>query len=310
MWIKNRIAMKTRQLLALAGAFLFTIAGLTSCNKDDGTKKETDQVFGKLVISDENSPIQSIELTKDFEYIVTKKPAQTKSDSELDLNDVWVYGNFTIVDGWYFLQGFGKIAIDLLSGGAAEVSIDTGDWDDKVHASLASTVNKTEIDRSLCRHWVIDQTDFLLSYNEIPLLHLNSAGCDFSKWHKAILQWFKFTGNKNEEQQMDRECTGLIFTESGTYAVLFDNGKVNVGSWNWENSKDGSLKCDWSNQYKSFFKDYRFQGSLVVDVKEGDPATCTIVRSFEGEMDQYKLFSGYSSHGMKTSLTYTLKEYK
>lgn len=300
--------MKTRQLLALASAILFSIAGLTSCNKDNGGK-EADQVLGKYEITDASSPIQSIELTKDGEYIVTKRPARTKASEDLDLNDVWVYGNFTFVDGTYFLQGFGKIVIDFLTGGAAEISINTGDWDDKVHANLASSVHKTEIDRSLCRHWVIDQTDFLLSYNEIPLLHLNSAGCDFSKWHKAISQWFKFSGDKDEEQAMDRKCTGLIFTESGTYAVLFDNGKVNVGSWDWENSKDGSLKCDWNNQYKSFFKDYRFHGSLVVDVQEGNPATCTIVRSFEGEMDQYKIFSGYSSHSMTTSLTYYLKEY-
>ena len=47
-----------------------------------------------------------------------------------------------------------------------------------------------------------------------------------------------------------------------------------------------------------------------MDVEEGDPATCTIVRSFDTTMERYKLFSGYTSHSMTTSLTYYLTEYK
>ncbi|MBO6063965.1 MAG: hypothetical protein J6P62_08320 [Bacteroidales bacterium] len=297
--------MKTRQLLALAGAFLFSIAALTSCNKENTTGKDAEQVLGKYEITDASSPIQSIELTKDGEYIVTKRPARTRSGEDLDLNDVWLYGNFTFVDGTYFLQGFGKIVIDFLTGGAAEISIDTGDWDDKVHANLASTVQETEINRELCRHWVFDRSYFSLSFSDLPFLNFgfDVDGCDFTKW-------FQKTGDEEGEQDLDKKCKGLIFTESGTYAVLFDNGKVNVGSWAWENKEDGSLKCEWNNQYQSFFKDYRFHGSLVVDVEEGDPATCTIVRSFDTTMERYKLFRGYSSHSMTTSLTYYLKEYK
>lgn len=296
--------MKTRHLLALASAILFSIAGLTSCNKDNGGK-EADQVLGKYEITDASSPIQSIELTKDGEYIVTKKPARTKSSEDLDLNDVWVYGNFTFVDGTYFLQGFGKIVIDFLSGGAAEVFIDAGGWDPfTVHANLASTVQETTINRDLCRHWVFEKSYFSLSFSDMPLLNIGFEvdGCNFAKW-------FQKTGDEEGEKELEKECKGIIFTESGTYAVLFDHGKVNVGSWAWDNSEDGSLKCEWNNQYQSFFKDYRFHGSLVVDVQEGNPATCTIVRSFDTTMERYKLFSGYSSHSMTTSLTYYLKEY-
>ncbi len=298
--------MKTRQWLALASAFLFSIAGLTSCNKDNGGKDAKDQVLGKYVITDASSPIQSIELTKDGEYIITKKPARTKSDSDLDLNDVWIYGDFSFADGIYFLQGFGKIVIDFLSGGTAEIDIEGGGWDPfKVQANLASTVQETKINQSLCRHWVFDKTYFSLSFSDLPFLDFSFDvdGCNFSKW-------FQKTGDSEGEKELDKECTGLIFTESGTYAVLFDNGKVNVGTWDWENSEEGSLKCEWSNQYQSFFKDYRFHGALTVDVEEGDPATCTIVRSFDTTMERYKLFSGYTSHSMTTSLTYCLKEYK
>ena len=268
--------------------------------------KNADEALGKYEISDASSPIQCIELTKDGEYIVTKNPAKTKSESDLDLNDVWVYGKFTFVDGAYILQGFGKIVIDLLSGGAAEILIDSGGWDPfTVHANLASTVQETTINRSLCRHWDFKKTYFSLSFSDLPFLDFSFElpGCDFSKW-------FEKTGDEEGEQELEKECTGLIFTESGTYAVLFDNGKVNVGSWAWDNSADGSLKCEWSNQYQSFFKDYRFHGSLIVDVLEEDPATCTIFRSFETTMERYKLFRGYVSHGMKTSLTYYLEESK
>ena len=290
-------------MLAVAGAILFSVLGLTSCNKDNGGK-DAGKMLGKYEISDASSPIKSIELTKDGEYIVTKNPARTRADENLDLDDVWLYGNFTFVDGTYVLQGFGKIVIDLIHGGAAEISIDSGGWDPfTVQANLASTVQETKINKDLCRHWVFDKTHFSLAYNDFTFLDFELAGCDFTKW-------FNDSGDEEGNGELEEECTGLIFTESGTYAVVFDNGKVNVGSWAWENSEDGSLKCEWNNQYQSMFKDYRFHGSLVVDVVEGDPDTCTIVHSFESSMEKYHFFTGPSVHSLKTTLTYYLTEYR
>ena len=294
--------MKARNFLALASALLIATAGLTSCNKDN--PKDGDRMLGKYEINDAKSPIKSIELTSAGEYIVTKNPAVTKAGEDLDLDDVWVYGNFTFVNGAYVLQGFGEVVINLLGDSKAEVSIDSGGWDPfTVNASIASTVKETKINKSLCRHWVFEKTHFSLAYNDISFLNFELAGCNFSRW-------LQDSGDQNANEDLDEECTGLIFTESGTYAVVYGNGKINVGSWAWENSEDGSLKCEWSTQYQSFFKDYRFQGSLVVDVEEGDPATCTVIRSFESTMERYHLFTGVSSHSLSTTLTYTLTEYK
>ena len=294
--------MKARNFLALASALLIATAGLTSCNKDN--PKDGDRMLGKYEINDAKSPIKSIELTSAGEYIVTKNPAVTKAGEDLDLDDVWVYGNFTFVNGAYVLQGFGQVIINLLGDSKAEVSIDSGGWDPfTVNASIASTVKETKINKSLCRHWVFEKTHFSLAYNDISFLNFELAGCNFSRW-------LQDSGDQNANENLDEECTGLIFTESGTYAVIYDNGKINVGSWSWENSEDGSLKCEWSTQYQSFFKDYRFQGSLVVDVEEGDPATCTIIRSFESTMEKYHLLTGVSSHSLSTTLTYYLTEYK
>lgn len=295
--------MKARKFLALASTLLIAVAGFTSCNKDN-PEKDGDRMLGKYEIQDAKSPVKSIELTSDGEYIVTKNPAVTKAGEDLDLDDVWVYGNFTFVNGAYVLQGFGQVIINLLGDSKAEVSIDSGGWDPfTVNASIASTVKETKINKNLCRHWVFEKTHFSLAYNDISFLNFELAGCNFSRW-------LQDSGDQNANENLDEECTGLIFTESGTYAVIYDNGKINVGSWSWENSEDGSLKCEWSTQYQSFFKDYRFQGSLVVDVEEGDPATCTIIRSFESTMEKYHLLTGVSSHSLSTTLTYYLTEYK
>ena len=294
--------MKARNFLALASALLIATAGLTSCNKDN--PKDGDRMLGKYEINDAKSPIKSIELTSAGEYIVTKNPAVTKAGEDLDLDDVWVYGNFTFVNGAYVLQGFGEVVINLLGDSKAEVSIDSGGWDPfTVNASIASTVKETKINKNLCRHWVFEKTHFSRAYNDLTFLDFELAGCNFSRW-------LQDSGDQNANEDLDEECTGLIFTESGTYAVVYGNGKINVGSWAWENSEDGSLKCEWSTQYQSFFKDYRFQGSLVVDVEEGDPATCTVIRSFESTMERYHLFTGVSSHSLSTTLTYYLTEYK
>lgn len=295
--------MNTRNIFTLASALLIAIIGLTSCDKDN-TGKNADRKIGKYEIKDASSPIKSIELTSGGEYIVTKNPAVTKADEKLDLDDVWAYGNFTFVNGAYVLQGFGQVVINLIGDSEARLTIDSGGLDPfSVEASIASTVQETKLNKSLCRHWVFDKTHFNLSFNEVTFLDFELGGCDFTRW-------FQDTGDQNGNENLDEQCTGLIFTESGTYAVVYDNGKINVGSWSWENSEDGSLKCEWSTQYQSFFKDYRFQGSLSVDVEEGNPATCTIVRSFESTMEKYHLFTGVSYHSLKTSLTYYLKEYK
>ena len=295
--------MKARKFLALASTLLIAVAGFTSCNKDN-PEKDGDRMLGKYEIQDAKSPVKSIELTSDGEYIVTKNPAVTKAGEDLDLDDVWVYGNFTFVNGAYVLQGFGQVIINLLGDSKAEVSIDSGGWDPfTVNASIAATVKETKINKNLCRHWVFEKTHFSLAYNDISFLNFELAGCNFSRW-------LQDSGDQNANENLDEECTGLIFTESGTYAVIYDNGKINVGSWSWENSEDGSLKCEWSTQYQSFFKDYRFQGSLIVDVEEGDPATCTIIRSFESTMEKYHLLTGVSSHSLSTTLTYYLTEYK
>ena len=294
--------MKARNFLALASALLIATAGLTSCNKDN--PKDGDRMLGKYEINDAKSPIKSIELTSAGEYIVTKNPAVTKAGEDMDLDDVWVYGNFTFVNGAYVLQGFGEVVINLLGDSKAEVSIDSGGWDPfTVNASIASTVKETKINKSLCRHWVFEKTHFSLAIDDVSYLNFELSGCNFSRW-------LQDSGDQNANENLDEECTGLIFTESGTYAVVYGDGKINVGSWAWENSEDGSLKCEWSTQYQSFFKDYRFQGSLVVDVEEGDPATCTVIRSFESSMEKYHLFTGVSSHSLSTTLTYTLTEYK
>ena len=294
--------MKARNFLALASALLIATAGLTSCNKDN--PKDGDRMLGKYEINDAKSPIKSIELTSAGEYIVTKNPAVTKAGEDLDLDDVWVYGNFTFVNGAYVLQGFGEVVINLLGDSKAEVSIDSGGWDPfTVNASIASTVKETKINKSLCRHWVFEKTHFSLAIDDVSYLNFELSGCNFSRW-------LQDSGDQNANENLDEECTGLIFSESGTYAVVYGDGKINVGSWAWENSEDGSLKCEWSTQYQSFFKDYRFQGSLVVDVEEGDPATCTVIRSFESSMEKYHLFTGVSSHSLSTTLTYTLTEYK
>ena len=131
--------MNARKLLALASAFLFVVAGLTSCNKDN-FGKDADKKLGKYEISDASSPIKSIELTRDGEYIITKNPAFTKSNDDLDLDDVWLYGNFTFVDGAYVLQGFGKIVIDLLRGGAAEIF--------RKGANIALIAERNKLDRA------------------------------------------------------------------------------------------------------------------------------------------------------------------
>ena len=132
--------MNAQRLLALSCAALLAFIRFTSCNKEN---KIGDQAVGKFEIQDKTSPISSIELTSGGEYIITKNVTPTKSD-DLDLSDVWVYGDFTFADGCYYLHGFGQIVINWLSDAKAEITIERGGFDPfTVQASLAATVKET-----------------------------------------------------------------------------------------------------------------------------------------------------------------------
>ena len=74
----------------------------TACSKDEKTGAFQ---TGKFEISQAGSPYAAIELTENGEYIVTKNAVSVKADADnADLDDVWLYGKFSYLDGRYILR--------------------------------------------------------------------------------------------------------------------------------------------------------------------------------------------------------------
>ena len=269
--------MELRHLFILAlGA---AAACLTSCKKDNGPAAVTDmeEAAGKYIITDKTSPLQSVELTRSGEYIITRNKAESKA-SEDNADDIWLFGKFTVKDGLYTLNGFGELLIESLGNGKFNLNIDSNEpWDRVVvSATAASSVVKTELNRRLCRHWTFEKTHFNLKVNDFQYVDFELPGCNFS-------QWIEKTQDQDGSNGLDEKVEGLVFTENGSLVILYDNSKINVGSWQWSNNADGTLSCNWDTQYSSTFKDYRFNGNMTVGFTEsqnGNADKCTIVRSY------------------------------
>ena len=265
----------------------------TACSKDEKTGAFQ---TGKFEISQAGSPYAAIELTENGEYIVTKNTVSVKADADnADLDDVWLYGKFSYLDGRYILRGFGELTVKDLGNGRFTLAVNpTVGQPVVVDAQLGTKIEQTRINNLLCRHWNLKDTKITLDLNGLKL-DLSSFG--------ALL---KLLGLDNSN--LSEDFDGLIITESGSYAVVYDGHKVNVGSWQWQNAADGSLVCNWDNSYASWFKDYHFSGATVVAVTEGEngaPDQLKVSEIFDSTLKKdYIIFSNYKTYNVTVEYTF------
>ena len=297
--------MKAQHSLLLAGLSLLAL--FTACDKSNPelTGDKNDAGVGKYVISDASSAYASIELTNTGEFIVTRNVAKTKADeNDYSPEDVWVFGSFNVKDGSYVLNGFGELIIKSLGNGKFTLNIVSDELSDPVvvTATAASTVVKTELDRRLCQHWVFEKTHVGFSYNGGAEIGLDLKAGNFTNWLKI---------NNDEEGvgELGATVEGLLFTETGSLVILYDNERINVGTWNGHINDDGSITSSWETGYASSFKDYRFNGDLNVSFvagENGEKDRCVIVNNYTSTYRKGLLGFFEKVVSVVVNLTYTL----
>ena len=213
-------------------------------------------------ISSGESDLSSIELTASGYYIVIKKTSRKLSSvngSSAGLFDsrfrsISTRSAKSIISGTYkktgngvyVLDGFGTIVIKGGDNNSISLDITTNNGNKvEVGAMKADQYESSTKTNALCRTWDLGKV----------LVHSPSGDLSYAN----MLDYLK--GEKHIEEEDDYP-TNIIFTQSGTYVVLYSNKELAVSTWAWENEATGRARYSWdySNIYSGDIIDIVFEG--------------------------------------------------
>ena len=115
---------------------------------------------------------------------------------------------------------------------------------------VVEKVSDSNLTQDLCRNWKI-------CYTHITLDGAVKATKIFEAPDAASFNAI-FAYAKEKAPQLDANIpekmniTDIMFTQTGSFIVLFENGKIFVGMWNWKNEKTGELNYAWDGDEKMF----------------------------------------------------------
>lgn len=253
--------------ICIVTILLFTF----SCKKDEPTQPSTtidkQKLSAKWIVEGAKSDIQSIELTKDGNYIVeanvksdvgsrrfiqptlsflpfkaaVPRPSKTARSSSL-LSPVH-FGTYEIEGNRIKLAGFGLIEEITLTPESFSFSFtmeQTGSRNQYVAKKKEPVIASSTRTDLLCRTWVIDK--FSLDIQKIPA---------------SEIQHYKSVYGDNWQAKAEKEYTDegrgtiVLLSRSGTYLVLDPNTGENedagLAEWKWINSEENSFYFSWDN---------------------------------------------------------------
>ena len=140
-----------------------------------------------------------------------------------------------------------------------------------------SNVSDSDLTQDLCRNWNI-------RYTHITLDGAVKATKVFEAPEASSFNAF-LAYAKEKAPQLDAELeegmsiTDIMFTQSGSFIVLFKNGKIFVGNWSWKNEKTGELSYSWEGGEKIYTYESGKATFTVETYKKEDFYTLTLSAS-------------------------------
>jgi len=276
------ISAMVKKLLSNLGVILLAAFGLTSCEligldkedfKDilipDKAKPSKELTLGdlekeeyashavKFVISDNESPYESVELFGDGTYLIVKNGAsQLRTRAE---SDYFIEGGYVMKEeGNYDLDEFGTLKIEE-DGENFNLTFDNT-YGNRISTVFASKepVLTDEITESLCRTWDITGIDQWMYLGVMKLVEISYVGGDNPHYEGIGVE-------EVDEDAMDDliggTCCRIRFSPSGTYYCTYNNGEVLYSTWKWVNKEQGTLFYDWqAGENEEGYVTARFDG--------------------------------------------------
>lgn len=241
---------------------LFAASTLTSCSDDDGDGGNLDTPkfeaeAAKYDITTPGARYNSIELTASGNYIVTSDqmnasyaPAANNAVERKSITSIFnnpqpksraafagiIYGKYTkVADNEYYLEGFGTIKITSNGGNSFDLDITTTNGNKVVlGANRDNMYGESEMTNKLCRTWEMNKISIKAWYNGRQIFNKTYSKSQFDN---IVID--------GEEIEIEEYPENVIFTKSGTYMVLYDDGTLAVSTWRWGNESKGVLNYSW-----------------------------------------------------------------
>lgn len=275
-----------------------TTFGFTACSNEDDKKDNQEVILPKqpykedavilqfteenpvdYYIADENGEtgynVTELELTESGYYFVKLEKKRDQEAKATRANDApeyfYLWGLYTkAADGSYNLAGFGYISIAVTTTGEAQVDmtiVTSAQGVSEVSVTVTVTPspsnNDSQENQNLCRAWSILSTRVEI---EGVSAFYQEPDCDLN----SILEYIKGYTDVKDNLEPNQVIEKIVFSENGTFSLLYKNEKTDRAHWRWVNESAGQLAYDWE------FGDmgYSFvDGTASVDLKpSGTPS--------------------------------------
>ena len=236
------------------------LALFTACQKDDNKTPEAPQVKTlelqdkalNLSFSDANSPYSEVVLTETGKAVLTKNSANEAPSTRATVYvPDYIYGTYTVTGNVYTIyDNKGMFVCHLQVNYTNDVITSTtiylnSEINEGVTYAIQSMgkVSDSDLTQDLCRDWEIVHTHITLD-GAVKASKVFDAP-DASSFN-AIFEYAKSKApNLEAKLPEDMAITDVMFTQAGSFIILFKNGKIFVGNWNWKNEKTGELGYKW-----------------------------------------------------------------
>jgi len=242
----------------------FALPFFASCHQDDNNSADTPEVKTlelqdkaiTLTFDQADSPYQEVVLTETGKAIITVA-ARANTPATRALLPEYIYGTYTVKGDIYTIYDENGMFVCHLQTIANDDSIATVKLYFNSSVSEGVTyaveaigkVSDSNLTQDLCRDWTIRYTHITLDGDAKASKVFEAP--DAASFN-AIFEYAKTKANINETLPEDMAITDIIFTQSGTFVILFKNGKIFVGNWNWKNEKTGELGYSWDGGEKIY----------------------------------------------------------
>lgn len=204
-------------------------------------------------IKDENGKtgynVTELELTESGYYFVKlekKRDMEAKSTRAAEPDYFYLWGMYTKrEDGSFDLAGFGYVTIVGNGNSSAQVTINlvTGTENPNTTVTVTVTVtppnnNNSQKNQNLCRAWDIISTRVQI---EGVSGFYQEQGCNIN----SILDYIKNYSDVKDNLKPNTVIETIVFSDNGTFALLYKNERTDKATWRWVNEQEGTLRYDW-----------------------------------------------------------------
>lgn len=261
--------------------------GFTACSGDDDNEAKAPELpttkplaLAKQAVeleftADLTAPFEKIILTETGKALLSRRELAV-TDTRATASDDYFIGTYKVNGNVYTVyDNVGNVYCTLnitpnAAGTATDVTIKIGDEEEVVAKADAEEKNEESMTNTLCRDWTIVYTDLQYEADFAAVGKIFGLDKDYAPNSlNDVLRYAKTQADIDEELEEGMAITDVIFTRSGSFILLFENGKCFVGGWQWD-QKVGYITYKWENEdMKTIFENENDYGDATAVFSTG-----------------------------------------